>query len=306
MKTNDGKAYCSKRCLEATAPICAWCRRRCTKGYYKKKGYAYCSKKCFRSTLPLCSLCHKRFKEGAKIDDATYCNSCITKGICSACGHPFAMAKKLSDNRLVCVSCFRRGIFDERKTSVCFNRALLQMSIVTGKRPEIPPSFELIDLTTMNKIGDEEGQNIDNKLVRRGLYKRTVTTTTTRAMFGAIKKEDRKIDEKIYLLIGQNEQEMTVTAVHELTHDLIADLYPKLEKAPIWVHEGIAQYVAASVCLRNGYYDILKDIETCPDSCYGDGYRYFKKIAGDNNWHKINRWIKTVTLATLPNSAPAD
>jgi len=96
-----------------------------------------------------------------------------------------------------------------------------------------------------------------------------------------------------------------VTASHELTHDLLSEVFPQLnDTVPLWVEEGICQYVAAAVCLRNGYYEDLHMIEKAPDRRYGDGYRFFRNTFGDAHWNHVSRWLKTTDLSTLPEHPP--
>jgi len=86
-----------------------------------------------------------------------------------------------------------------------------------------------------------------------------------------------------------------------LTHDLIAELFPEItDDLPGWIEEGICQYTAAAVCKRNGFAAALNKIETCPDEEYGDGYRYFKRLFGTDNWAKLAKWIRETDLQQLP------
>ena len=125
----------------------------------------------------------------------------------------------------------------------------------------------------------------------RGFYSRETVTDVYKNFFG--KEVDRKesVSEQIHILSHQRPDNFMATAIHELTHDLIADHYPRLKDAPDWVHEGICQYVAATYCRKFQFGDALHVIETSPNPVYGDGYRYFKKTLGDNNWAGLKNWM---------------
>jgi hypothetical protein len=173
-----------------------------------------------------------------------------------------------------------------------------EVARVTGQRSPTLPSFNLVDRDQMAQASVIRISN--NNLVQRGLYVRNTTTSVAKNIFGLVLKRRTDVVENVLLLSGLSPDAFVATASHELTHDLVAEFYPEVCDAPRWVEEGICQYVAAQVALRKGYEEVYTDIETCPDSDYGDGYRYIKKQAGRLGWAGVVRWIQTTSLSKLP------
>ena len=125
-----------------------------------------------------------------------------------------------------------------------------------------------------------------------------------RGIFGSWKVNPANTKETIYIIDHLNDEVFRVAAVHELMHDLIHEHFPRLEEAPLWVHEGICQLAAAEYCRRRNYVDVLQGIETCSDPDYGDGYHFFNSLAGFEGWSVLQRWMNTVEVESLPKKAP--
>lgn len=129
--------------------------------------------------------------------------------------------------------------------------------------------------------------------------------TTTKPLFGKPHEAVTRVEEDIFILTGLDNEQFLSTACHELTHDLIAEQFPKIaEEAPDWVEEGLCQYVAAAVCLLNGHFDELNRIESAKDPEYGDGYRFFKNAFGDTDWEEAVEWMQKVSIKDLPQTPP--
>lgn len=164
------------------------------------------------------------------------------------------------------------------------------------------PELQIVDRKQMMEQATDL-RKTDSPVSIRGLYSRQ-THMIKRGIFGQWKKDTEKSTETIYIVNYLHDSVFRVAAVHELMHDLIYEHFPRLEKAPLWVHEGICQQAAAEYCRRRNYTDILLGIETCTDPDYGDGYRYINKLTGFEGWNALHRWIKNIDVATLPPIAP--
>ncbi len=143
----------------------------------------------------------------------------------------------------------------------------------------------------------------DSPVSIRGLYSRQ-TYIKKRGIFGAWKESPADSKETIYIIDHLHDEVFRVSVVHELMHDLVHEHFKRLNKAPLWVHEGICQQAAAEYCRRRNYVDVLQGIETCTDPDYGDGYHYFNSIAGFEGWSALRRWMETIDIKSLPKTAP--
>lgn len=160
----------------------------------------------------------------------------------------------------------------------------------------------MVSRKEMNSLSGDL-RKTDTPVSVRGLYSRQ-TMLVKRGLFGSWKKSPENSTETIYIIDHLHDESFRVAAIHELMHDLIHEHFPRLEKAPLWVHEGISQQAAAEYCRRRNYYDSLQSIETCSDPDYGDGYRYINDLTGLEGWNALRRWMETVDVASLPESAP--
>ena len=298
----NGQVFCSKACFEKTLPKCPVCGRSIKGKHPVAGGVHYCSDRCYESTLPQCEICGRHIRRGVEINGHTYCEQHAKLPRCSHCGLPSPNAFQLEDGRHMCRTCIDEVVFEHDVAERLYRQA--QKEVLTATRLRSPTLPEL-KLAWMTEIRERLSYDTDNSMVQRGLYRRTVTTTQKTNLFGRVLDEKKDVDETVYLLYGMPPEEVMITAAHELTHDLIAEEFPEVrEDAPLWVEEGICQYVAALVCRQKGYKTILQDIETCPDSVYGDGYRYVKRHAGAYNWQALVYWIRTNYLSKLPKRAP--
>ena len=97
---------------------------------------------------------------------------------------------------------------------------------------------------------------------------------------------------------------MAVTSVHEHMHDIVRKHYGRLNRAPPWVHEGICQYISAIFCKKYKLKKSLIELETHGDPVYGNSYRFFRKKFGANNWPGLRRWMKSISVRSIPRNAP--
>jgi hypothetical protein len=298
----NGRVFCSNVCFEKSLPKCPVCGRRVKGAHPVADGVHYCSDKCYEATLPQCEICGRHIRRGMEINGHMYCEEHSKLPRCAHCGLPSARSFKLEDGRHLCRKCVDDVVFDFAEAEKLYRQAQLEVLKATRLRSPTLPRLELAWMTDIRK---RLSYDTDSGMVQRGLYTRTVTTTQRTNLFGRVLEEKKDVDETVYLLYGMSPEKVLVTAGHELTHDLIAEEFPEIrDDAPLWVEEGICQYVAALICRQKGYGEILEDIESCPDSVYGDGYRYVKRHAGANNWPALVYWIRTNDLSQLPKRAP--
>jgi hypothetical protein len=192
-----------------------------------------------------------------------------------------------------------------------YDRARHQLEAWTSLKHASVPELVLVDRTEMERLSKEIRKS-DSPVSVRGLYSRQ-TLMTKQGLFGKWKAAPELDREKIYLVdhltdevfrVAATHEVFRVAATHELMHDLIHEHFPRLKKAPLWVHEGICQQAAAELCRRRNYGDTLHGIEECTDPDYGDGFRYLKKVSGFQGWPALRRWMETVEVESLPVTAP--
>ncbi|MCF7854472.1 MAG: hypothetical protein K9N51_06740 [Candidatus Pacebacteria bacterium] len=295
-------AYCSKECLLKSLPTCAACGRRLTGKHLKWRGKNYCSIECLEQHLPHCELCGKPLRNVYTINGHAYCERDAKRPTCEACGLPFIQGHTFADGRRACSQCYPVLVLSTKAARPLFLEAQRELEALTGYRSPTEPSLRLVGTHALRERSDLAPAQ---GMTQRGLYDRHVVVTTTKNVFGKVIDKKQHVRETVYILYGLTPPAFLSTATHELTHDLIAECYPEIaRKAPLWVEEGICQYLAAELCRTRGYRHTLAEIASNPDKAYGDGYRYFHRAFGPGHWQDIVRWMETVRTENLPETAP--
>ena len=297
------KACCSQACADQLKPLCSECGEPVSGEYISVENKSYCSSACFESTLPACDLCRNPIKDGYTVTRHKYCKTCFeTHPTCFSCGLPAAHASRLEDGREICAPCMRWAVKKPDLAQPHFDRALRQFQAWTSLKLDTVPTLVLVNRAAMQELS-EDLRKSDSPVSIRGLYSRQITTTR-QLRFGITQKTETDVQERIYIVDHLHDAVFRTAVTHELMHDLLQEYFPRLETAPLWVHEGICQQAAAEYCQRRNYTDILYGIEHCTDPDYGDGYRYIKKMMGMGGWPALRRWMEAVDVAALPEEAP--
>ena len=298
----DGKAFCSRECYRTTLPVCAVCDKVIEGAHLVFEGHHFCSEACYKEILPTCAICQQPLQQLFHIQGRTYCKTHAEGPRCDACGMPVGKTKGLPDGRLVCRECRPTLVFDAGLAATLYGRAGQALAVALGQPlPSAPPLL----LVGRDKLPVHHGLEDAVSIRELGRYVRESQTTTSRNLFGMALKEETRVTRKILILYGLKPDSFICTAVHELTHDLLAERYPAFsQEAPDWVEEGLCQYTAALVCRRLGYADRVREIETSPDPVYGHGYRYLVRRFGEAGWAQLSRWLDTRGFAGLPAEAP--
>jgi hypothetical protein len=299
----DEKSCCSQACADQLKPRCTVCEKMVSGGYVSVENKIYCSTACFESTLPTCDLCRNPIKDGYTVTRHKYCKTCFeNRPTCFSCGLPAAHASRLEDDREICALCRRWAVKKPDSAQPHFDRALRQLQAWTSLKLDTVPTLVLVNAADMQELS-QDIRKTDTPVSIRGLYSRQITTTR-QLRFGITQKTETDVQERIYIVDHLHDAVFRTAVMHELMHDLLQEHFPRLEEAPMWVHEGICQQAAAEYCRRRNYTDILYGIDHCTDPDYGDGYRYIKKMAGIGGWPDLRRWMETVDVAALPEAAP--
>ncbi len=299
LKTAKGKVYCNRNCFNKSLPKCTVCGKRITGRYFPHKGKNYCSRKCLSTVMPECELCLRKVTSGKRINGHFYCNKCAAKPRCFECGQPFAKGLKLQDDRLVCTNCQREAVLKEEEMEKLFHQARDELKKITGEKTRDAPEFQLSDLKQMIKVTGLKYKSINPRL--RGYYHRTERHFVVKGVEDSRRVE---INKTIYLLYGMTRANAMCTAIHENTHDLMAEHYPEVQDAPMWVQEGVAQYTASIYARRNKLARQTLGFEKHPDPVYGNGYRFFQKKFGNDNWPAAAKWLKATDVTKLPQDCP--
>lgn len=301
---SSGKIYCSQTCYEKTLPKCATCGKAITGPYLQHMGRNYCSQKCVGASLPKCELCGKPLRRMIEIKGHLYCEEHGNGTRCDACGLPLIRGKELPDRRVLCPHCAERVVLELDDARKIYERAQREVEALTGiDLGELPP-LELVGRDRMPSF--QQGMAIED-IQERGFYRQEVKTDTYTDDKGRVVRTDRQVKETICILYGLTPDELLCTSGHELTHALQARFLPAIqEKAPLWLKEGICQYVAAIIARRHHFADELTSIEKSPHPAYGRGYRYLKQRFGPTNWAGLLAWLKNLDPTTLPAELPDD
>ncbi len=294
---------CSQACVDQLRPQCDKCGKVINGRYMESANGIYCSEKCFNSTLPRCGICRGHIQSGVRIGNHNYCDQCMrTSPTCFSCGLPAAHPTELSDGRILCNTCRRWSVSTTDQALQHYDRARRQLEAWTRLQIQSVPELKLVDRKEMQDLSGSI-RKTDEPVTIRGLYSRQ-TKLIKRGLFGSWKSSPEDTVETIYIVNHLHDEIFRVAAVHELMHDLVHEHFPKLEDAPLWVHEGISQVAAAEYCRRRNYVDALDIIESSQDPDYGDGYRYFNEVIGYEGWYALKRWIDETDVSALPAKAP--
>ncbi len=300
----SGKSYCSKACYAATRPQCVICGQALTDRYLQSDDQLFCSEACLLKSLPACAICGKRNHRYATFRGQVFCAEHASSPRCNECQLPFGKGHELSDGRRLCAACRVHAIFDMKDAQLWYDHARQEVQAITGYTIGSPPRLALADRHKLAQLMHEQ-IFADDATVVRGCYERSEQVEVRRGPKGD-KHRMVAIDERITLLFGQTRDNFVAGAVHELTHDLLADRFPHMRKTPLWVQEGICQYLSAVYCHKHQLLDALQTIEESPNPVYGDGYRYFKRKFGENNWSGLHYWLRNGELSELTQHAPAE
>ena len=303
IKTGDGRRFCGKRCYLKHQPKCADCGKPITGRHFNFKGKKYCSRKCVEKQLPQCALCGKHTRTGKKRLGKIFCERCAALPKCYECGMPVRGGKRLADGRHLCRDCWPEAVLDRSQANTVYARGRAELKRITGLQTSPAPKLLLANADEINRFYEERtGKAVEGHM--RGYFRRREHYIIREDAQGNRERVDERVEREIYLLRGAVETNMFVTAVHESTHDLMARTFPATLEAPLWVQEGIAQYIAAIAARRHKLKLPLTIIETHPDESYGGGYRYFKKTFGQNNWKGLHAWLRKTDLTKLPERCP--
>ncbi|MCK5805723.1 MAG: protein DA1 [Lentisphaeria bacterium] len=300
--TSNGRVFCSQACYEKTLPKCTACGRRIKGPFVRVEGKPYCSKKCRNTILPKCEICNQPLLSYVRVGEHLYCKEHAKNPPCDACGLPVGRGAKLGDGRIVCANCRPDLVLQMTSARILYMRARDDFHVITGlKSPTLPP-LALVGLEKMP--GYRVGQ-APSELHERGFYHRKETTTEHKTIFGMVLAKRTDVTERISILYGLPRQQFVSTATHELMHDIISERYPKLAgTGPTWVEEGLCQYAASLVCRRHGYEEQLERLAKNISPDYGDSYRYFLQLFGENGAIKMLRWLATADGSRMPTRPP--
>lgn len=298
---SGGRSFCSQECYRQTLPVCATCGQVVSGRHLIHAGRHYCSTACFERTLPTCVLCGQVLREAFTIEGRLYCRAHAEGPRCDSCGLPVDGGTTLNDGRRVCDGCHPSLVFDDPQAIELYHRSRRLLAVALGEAlPPAPP----LHLVGREALPEHPGLEASVSIRELGRYQRETVTTTTRNVFGRVLKEETAVTRRILILYGLAVDSFISTAVHELTHDLIAERYPVFEeRAPEWAKEGLCQYAAAMVCRRLGSSEVVAEIETATDEIYGDGYRWWARRFGQEGWDAIRRWLEQGDIAALPARA---
>ena len=299
------KAFCGEACLIRSLPVCSVCHKRIRGAYKVLNGKPYCGPACMDKAVGKCERCGVPLYQSVVINGHKFCLKCAEKPVCWGCRLPKPLVKKLGDGRSLCADCDRGAVLSPAKAEELYRTARYEQKRITGVVSPTTPPLRLVDQDVLKASAPETA---DTDAAQWGVYRREVTIRSQRKMMSKrTVTQTVGVNEQVLILRGLSRKNFIATAAHELTHDLLAENFPDIPgKAPNWVQEGMCQYVAAGVCLMNGWFKELKAIETAPDNDYGEGYRFFKRKFGDTDWDEVIAWMRTVDVTQLPAVPPQE
>ncbi len=300
--TSGNKAYCSQACFVSTLDECDHCGTKLKGRYITSEKKKFCSNACLESILPQCEVCEKPLVRRHTIKGHVFCDLHAKSPRCTACQLPFLRGGELPDLRHICETCNEIAIYNMEEAMKLFRLARQELYQITARKSRQIPKLKLVGRDRLNKLTNLRVDQQDG-LQLNGFYHRTETTRTSRNGFGKT-TTSKKVEKTIYILYALSPDTFLTTSVHEFTHDMIAEFFPHLDGLPLWAEEGICQYVAVLLCRKRDFAEQLESIQASPDRIYGDGYRFFEKNLGPNNWSSLLQWMKRTDPKKLPATAP--
>jgi hypothetical protein len=286
LKDSKGKAYCQQSCFDKKRPKCVKCSNFIKKTYKLLGKKVYCSNRCLNIDLPKCFRCKLPFSGGAKLHGEVFCKKCITVPKCFSCNFPAVIPLKKKDGRVFCEACHVIGTFKELRAKVLFRRAVIAHFDLTGKALASVPPLVLASYKDFSK------KNANTAGVLRGYYHHVENIETTKRSNGTKHSRVVSMKELISIVDGLSEEDFLVTAIHELTHDWLGENYPGIKVAPLWLEEGVCQYLAFEYALKMKYKKSGRKIMDSPDKIYGKGFKFFSQKFGYRNWSKVLVWLE--------------
>lgn len=285
----DKKPFCSKACFSTTLPKCSVCKHNISGRYRSSGDKVYCSEKCYTSILPKCTLCVSPLTKSFKVDESHYCANCIKRDRCFSCSHPFAKGFTIPDKRTYCEPCSKKIIFDQASAEKIYKKAVESHKDLLGvEGTEVPP-LKFVDMKTMTGTNDHANHG-DMSL--RGYYREIkLEKETVDQNDKVVSRSVQKTGEFIYILNGLEEKDISITAVHELTHDWLSDYYPGIKVADLWIEEGFCQYVAYTYCTGQKLTKEAQKILNAPDEVYGKGVKFYINKFGKDNIKGALKWM---------------
>lgn len=285
------KPYCSKTCYSVILPKCDICKKVIEGPYRSLNNKAYCSDKCFAITLPKCKLCQLPGTQFLKIAEENFCLECMKQDKCSSCKMPQKTLKDHKDGRKFCGHCLENLIFDELKATIHYLKAVQIHTKILGKGGIKIPPMKFVNQQILLKSA---GIHPDHQAELRGYFQETKVEKELIDNKGrVINKKEEKISETIYILNGLTENEILVTSLHELTHDWVADYYPGLRVAPLWLEEGFCQFITYRYCVENKLTKQLNEIKNSPDEVYGKGVNFFLEKFDNKPLTEVFKWLES-------------
>ncbi|NQZ58784.1 MAG: hypothetical protein HRT88_15130 [Lentisphaeraceae bacterium] len=269
-------------------PKCSVCKSTLTGKYKIANDKKFCSDKCLSTILPKCALCKAPCRQGRTLENKTYCVRCAVRPRCFSCSHPVGNGQKHADGRAFCETCVPNLLFDVSVAKQLYSQAIKEHEKLSGKRAQSTPPLNMVNLLEMKKkhpVKEADGMSL------RGYYnvlERRIDQFRNGRKVGS---KIKKVGESIYIVDGLQKEDFLVTAVHELTHDWLSDYYPGIKVAPLWVEEGCCQYLAYTFCLNKNYKNLARQIKNSKDKVYGEGFRFYLKKFGSNNWRGVQKWM---------------
>lgn len=274
---NEGRAFCSPRCFEATLPKCAACGKPC-RGGFAKDGQQYCSRPCVETTLPRCHHCAKRAQQGVLARSLTweerfFCTDCAAAPRCFCCNLP-AAGPALADGRHLCRECAATAVVDRDAMLAAVTEVRRRLRVDLGLSTDHELDFVLVDEPTLLA---QSGGTVPGREL--GLYRhestteRTVLSTTRggRVVTRTAATEQVVETDAILLLTHLPLAKLREVAAHELAHDWMQQNHPEITD-PL-LKEGWAEQVAALSNASFGQTALTQRMAANPDPVYGEGYR---------------------------------
>ena len=253
---------------------CSSCSKGITGKYYIASEKNYCPD-CYDDFRIKCAICKINIEgEYFIYGKRPICHGCDDKPQCNSCNEPYAELEKYKGGEY-CTKCKRESIFDRKKGDAVYEKARRDHLKYFGYFDLPYIRYEIVKISKLKKLS---GSDSTRGFYRYKYIKRTNDVDIT--------------DETIYLKMGLPEKKFYKVTLHELSHQLLTREFYGIKEKPEWMEEGLCEYMAALILRQQNELDAVKSIATNKHKVYGDGYRWYVRKFGKDNWPGVKKWLK--------------
>ncbi len=239
-----------------------------------------------RTVLPKCDVCREPIAGRYHLictdaGEKKFCTRCFQLPHCFACGIPCRNARSYPDGRVACADCSRDAVFSRTEAESLMRTVRAQLDRMLRPVYSCPIRLKLVELPEFERIMGTKPQNG----LQLGLFH---SIRHYRSRDGG-SPELVQTECSIYVLKGLSRYRFIEVIAHELAHHWQKHNFPDIRD--VRIYEGFAEYMASRINTLQGRDAMNRRMFQNPDPVYGRGYRDIRKIATDQGWSGLLKYL---------------